>query len=553
LEQEQLIELLVLLGGTLVLATFFGTYLARMISYENRPIEKTLAILENKFYRLIGIDVSRQMSWKEYFFALFITNMIVVAVIILILVFQNYLPFSNNVKGFSLDLAVHTAMSFITDTNLQHYAGDQQLSNLSQMLAITFTMFVAPSSGIAAAFAFIRSFIRKNFGLGNFYMDFIRVILTLLLPVSFVSALILMMFGVPQTLDSSITINPLESAIINNGNNSSTTTEEQTLITIGPVASLESIKELGSNGGGFFGANSGHPFENPTGLSNLYEMFLMLIIPFSFPIAYAKLMGLGRGLSILVTMLIGFGVLLSFSLTSENGPLLLETRFGSFGSALFDTSSLATNTGAVNSSLAGMSSESVTAFFLAMFVQAIPGAVGTGMMTMIVYVLLTLFIVGLMVGKTPEFMSMKISPRDIKLSMLIFLLHPAIILIPTVISFTTGNAQAIVGEQVTAMGFTQTLYEYTSAAANNGSDYFGTSADTPFWNLSTAIIMFLGRYVPIGLMLAIAGSFTIKDRKEVIEPIQTKGPLFISILVVMTFLLTALSFFPFLIMGPISI
>jgi K+-transporting ATPase ATPase A chain len=552
LEQQQLIELLVLLGGTLVLATFFGTYLARMISFENRPIERTLAIVESRFYSLIGIDVSKQMSWKEYFFALFITNMMVVAVIILILVFQNYLPFSNNVEGFSLDLAVHTAISFITGTNIQHYAGEQQLSNLSQMLAITFTMFVAPASGIAAAFAFIRSFIRKNFGLGNFYMDFIRIILTLLLPVSFASALLLMMIGVPQTLDHSITITPLESTIIN-GNNSSTITEEQTLITIGPVASLESIKELGNNGGGFFGSNSGHPFENPTGLSNLYEIFLMLIIPFSFPIAYAKLMGLGRGLSILVTMLIGFGVLLSLSLTSENGPLLLETRFGSFGSALFDTSSLATNSGAVNSSLAGMSSESITAFFLAMFVQAIPGALGTGMMTMIVYVLLTLFIVGLMVGKTPEFMSMKINPRDIKLSMLIFLLHPAIILIPTVIAFTTGNAQAIIGEQVTAMGFTQTLYEYTSAAANNGSDYFGTSADTPFWNWSTAIIMFLGRYVPIGLMLAIAGSFTLKDRKEVIEPIKTKGPLFISILVVMTFLLTALSFFPFLIMGPISI
>jgi len=550
LEQQQLIELLVLLGGTLVLATFFGTYLARMISYENRPIEKTLAIVENRFYRLIGIDVNKQMTWKEYFFALFITNMIVVVVIILILVFQNYLPFSNNIEGFSIDLAVNTAISFITDTNLQHYAGDQQLSNLSQMVAITFTMFVAPASGIAAAFAFIRSFIRKNFGLGNFYMDFIRVILTLLLPVSFVSALILMMIGVPQTLDSSITINPLETTIINNNN--STITQEQTL-TIGPVASLESIKLLGSNGGGFFVSNSGHPFENPTGLSNLYEMFLMLIIPLSFPIAYAKLMGLGRGLSILTTMLIGFGVLLSLSLTSQNGPLLLETRFGSFGSALFDTISLGTNTGAVNSALAGMSSEAVTSFFLAMFVQAIPGAVGTGMMTMIVYVLLTLFIVGLMVGKSPEFMSMKISPRDIKLSMLIFLLHPAIILIPTVISFTTGNAQAIIGEQVTAMGFTQTLYEYTSAAANNGSDYFGTSADTSFWNWSTAIVMFLGRYVPIGLMLAIAGSFTIKDRKEVIEPIKTKGPLFISILVVMTFLLTALSFFPFLIMGPFSI
>jgi K+-transporting ATPase ATPase A chain len=551
LEQQQLIELIVLLGGTLVLATFFGTYLARMISYENRPIEKTLAIVENRFYRLIGIDAIKQMTWKEYFFALFITNMIVVVVIILILVFQNYLPLSNNLEGFSIDLAVNTAISFITDTNLQHYAGDQQLSNLSQMLAITFTMFVAPASGIAAAFAFIRSFIRKNFGLGNFYMDFIRIILTLLLPVSFISALLLMILGVPQTLDSSIIINPLESTIISSNNFTIEKGEQK--VTIGPVASLDSIKQLGSNGGGFFVSNSGHPFENPTGLSNLYQMFLMLIIPLSFPIAYAKLMGLGRGLSILTTMLIGFSVLLSLSLTSQSGPQLLETRFGSFGSYLFDTISLATNTGAVNSALAGMSSESVTSFFLAMFVQAIPGAVGTGMMTMIVYVLLTLFIVGLMVGKSPEFMSMKISPRDIKLAMLIFLLHPTIILIPTVIAFTTGNAQQLVGEQITPMGFTQTLYEYTSSAANNGSDYFGTSADTPFWNWSTTIVMFLGRYVPIGLMLAIAGSFTIKERKEVIEPIKTKGPLFISILVVMTFLLTALEYFPFLVIGPISI
>ena len=516
-----------------------------MISYENRPIEKTLAIVESRFYRLIGIDVSKQMTWKQYFFALFVTDMVVAIIVVLILMFQNYLPSDAPVEGFSIDLAVHTAISFITDTNLQHYAGDQQLSVLSQMAAITFAMFVAPASGIAAAFAFIRSFIRKNFGLGNFYMDFIRVILTLLLPVSFVSALILMIMGVPPTLDSSITINPLESTIDNN------TSEQQT--TIGPVASLESIKLLGSNGGGFFVSNSAHPFENPTGLSNVYEMFLMLIIPLSFPIAYAKLIGLGRGTSILVTMLIGFGVLLSFSLTSESGPQLLETRFGSFGSALFDTTSIGTNTGALNSALAGMSSNSVTSFFLAMFVQAIPGAVGTGMMTMIVYVLLTLFIVGLMVGKTPEFMSMKISPKDIKLAIFIFLLHPAIILIPTVIAFTTGNAQAIVGEQVTSMGFTQTLYEYTSAAANNGSDYFGTSADTPFWNWSTAIVMFLGRFVPLGLMLTIAGSFTVKDRKEVVEPIKTQGPLFISVLVVMTFLLAALSFFPFLVMGPISI
>jgi K+-transporting ATPase ATPase A chain len=536
---DTIIQFTILLGGTLGLAIPFGMYIARMISFEMRPLEKTLAKVESGFYRVIGIDATRQMTWKQYFFALFLTNMIVVVFVIFVLTLQNFFPSSQHVNGLPLDLAFHTAVSFVTDTDLQHYAGDQQLSNVSQMIAITFTMFVAPASGIVAAFAFIRSFIRKNFGLGNFYMDFIRVILTLLLPVAIVSSLLLMIMGVPQTLNSSVTADTLE------GN--------KQVIKMGPVASLLSIKQLGSNGGGFFGANSGHPFENPTGLSNMYEMFLMLIIPLSFPIAYAKLIGKWRGISILIAMLIGFGSLLAIAFTAASGPKLLETRFGDFGSILFNIISITSNTGAVNSSLLGMSPNAITSFLIAMFVQSIPGAVGTGMMTMIIYVILTLFVVGLMVGKTPEFMSMKISPRDIKLAVFIFLIHPAIILIPAVIALSTGDAQAIIGGKVTPMGFTQTLYEYTSAAANNGSDYFGTSANTPFWNLSTAIVIFLGRYVPIGLMLAIAGSFTVKDRREVIEPIKTQGPLFITILVVVTFLLTALTFFPFLVIGPFSI
>jgi K+-transporting ATPase ATPase A chain len=528
------------MGGTLGLAIPFGLYIARMISFEMRPLENTLARVESGFYKLVGIDATKQMTWKQYFFALFLTNMIVVVFIILILTLQNYLPSHENFKGLSMDLAFNTAISFVTDTNLQHYAGDQQLSNLSQMIAITFTQFVAPASGIVAAFAFIRSFIRKNFGLGNFYVDFIRVIITLLLPVAVVSSLVLMAIGVPQTLNTTITAHTLE------GNKQD--------IRVGPVASLLAIKQLGSNGGGFYGANSAHPFENPTGLSNLYEMFLMLVIPLSFPIAYAKLIGKWRGVSILIAMLISFGSLLIIAFTAISGPSLLETRFGSFGSVLFNAISITTNTGAVNSSLLGMSPNAVTSLLLAMFVQAIPGAVGTGMMTMIIYVILTLFIVGLMVGKTPEFLSMKISPRDIKLSVFIFLIHPAIILIPTVIALSTGDAQAIMGGgKLNPLGFTQTLYEYTSAAANNGSDYFGTSANTPFFNVSTAIVIFLGRYLPIGLMLAIAGSFTIKDRREVIEPIKTQGPLFISVLTVITFLLTALTFFPFLIIGPFSI
>lgn len=537
---EPIIQLTAIIGGTLGLAVVFGVYLARLIAYETRPLEKTLSKVENGFYKLIGIDKDHQMTWKQYFFAIILTNGIAFALVFFVLFFQDSIPIlSSPAKdGFPGDLAFNTAISFVTNTDLQHYIGDQHLTIFSQMVALTFVMFVAPATGISAAFAFIRAFIRKNFGLGNFYVDFTRVIITLLLPVAFISSLVLMLLGVPQTFDSSVIVTTLEG-------------KEQS-ITLGPVASLESIKELGSNGGGYYGSNSANPFENPNGLSNAYEIMLMLVIPVAFPIAYGKLIGRGRGVSVLIAMLIAFGLLVAIGNVVESGPGALETRFGSFGSVLFNIASISTNTGAVNSGLIGMAPNAVTSLFLAMFVQAIPGADGTGMMTMIVYVILTLFIVGLMVGKTPEFMSMKISSRDIKLAVFIFLIHPALILIPTVLAFTTGNAQALVGDSITPLSYTQVLYEYTSAAANNGSDYFGASANTPFWNWSTGIVMLLGRYLPLGLMLAIAGSFTIKERKEVIEPIKTQGGLFIAILLIMTFLLTALTFFPFIMIGPFS-
>jgi K+-transporting ATPase ATPase A chain len=537
---EPIIQLTAVIGGTLGLAVLFGLYIARMIAYETRPLEKTLSRVENGLFRVIGIDKDRQMTWKQYLAALMITNGIAAGLLFSVLMLQESIPILSDParEGFTVDLAFMQAVSFVTNTNLQHYAGDQQLTVFSEMVLI-FMMFVAPASGMAAAFAFIRGFIRKNFGLGNFYVDFTRIILTLLLPVSFLSAILLMLLGVPQTLDSSVTVTTVEG-------------QEQTIVT-GPVASLESIKELGSNGGGYYYANSAHPFENPNDLSNMYEIILILVIPVAFPIAYGKLVGWGRGVSILLAMMIGFGMLLAIGMVAESGPGALETRFGSFGSVLFNIASISTNTGAVNSGLVGMAPNAVISLLLGMFVQAIPGADGTGIMTMIVYVILTLFIVGLMVGKTPEYMSMKISSKDIKLAVFIFLLHPALILISTALAFTTGNAQVIVGNEITPLLYTETLYEYTSAAANNGSDYFGTSADTPFWNWSTGIVMFLGRYVPIGLMLALAGSFTMKDRKEVIEPIKTQGGMFISVLLIMTFLLTALTFFPFIVIGPFSI
>jgi potassium-transporting ATPase potassium-binding subunit len=417
-----IIQFFILMGGTIGLATLFGTYLARMISFEMRPLEKTFAKAESRFYKILGINPTKQMSWKEYFLSLFLIDLVVLIFVVIILTFQNYMPLSEGKGGLSIDLAFNTAIGFIADTDLQHYVGDQQLSNFSQMIALTFTMFVAPASGIAAAFAFIRSFIRKNFGLGNFYVDFIRIIFTFLLPVALVSSIILMMMGVPQTLNSHIITSTLESIVKENDKAIAATTATAAGQTtdIGPIASFESIKLLGSNGGGFFGSNSGHPFENPTGLSNIYEMFLMLIIPLSFPFAYAKLIGKGRGISILLVILVSFGALIAMALSIGSVSISLETRFGSFDSGLFNTISIATNTGATNSALSAMSPNAITSFFLAMFVQAIPGVVGIGMIVIMVYVILTLFIVGLMVGKTPEFMNMKINPKDIKLAVSYF-------------------------------------------------------------------------------------------------------------------------------------
>ncbi|MGA8911287.1 MAG: potassium-transporting ATPase subunit KdpA, partial [Nitrososphaeraceae archaeon] len=329
---DPIVQITVLFGGSLGAAILFGLYIARMISFEMRPLEKPLARIENGFFRLIGIDVNQQMTWKEYLFALLLTDGIVAAIIFVIFLIQNILPTANlGLKGLSVDLAFNTAISFITNTNLQHYAGDQQLSILSQMIAVTFPMFIAPASAMAAGFAFIRAFIRKNFGLGNFYVDFIRITITLLLPVAFISSLLLMFWGVPQTLNSSVTIGR-------------TLEGHKQTFTVGPVASLESIKMLGHNGGGFFGSNSAHPFENPNGFTNIYEVFLILIIPLSFPIAYGKLVGRGRGVAILIAMIIGLGTMFTLALITQSGPTGLETRFGSFGSLLFNVISIATNT-----------------------------------------------------------------------------------------------------------------------------------------------------------------------------------------------------------------
>ncbi|MGC8566764.1 MAG: potassium-transporting ATPase subunit KdpA [Caldisphaera sp.] len=491
---------------------------------------KVFEKIENKIFNFLNIDKNYSMNWKEYFISLLLLNIIFIVFDTIFLSYQGFLSFIGpKYKGLSIDLSFNTAISFVTNTNLQHYIGELNLSITSQILVITSSMFIGPSTGLSAFYAFTRGFLRKSKYIGNFYVDFIRSFLFLILPISIVTSIIFISLGLPQTF------NPYY------------ITNTHQIIYTGPVASLESIKLLGNNGGGYYGSNSANLFENPSNLSNYFEMLLMLVFPLSMPLAFGRLLGKKRGFSILASMIIGMAIIIVLSVISPPKGII-SVRFGNYSSLLFNSVSLSTNTGALSSSLYSMSSMAITGFLLAMFIQSIPGSIGTGFMYMIVYVILTLFILGLMVGKMPEIMGMKINPKDIKLSIGVFLTHPILILIPTAIALSFSFLHL----KINAYTYTQILYEFTSSAANNGSDYLSIIANTQFYNYSTAIVMFLGRYLPIGLMLALSNSFSTKDRKAEIEPIPTEGLLFILILLFMIFLLTVLTFFPFIIIGPFS-
>ena len=527
--------LVVSVGLTLFLAYGLGKYMAHLIRGTPRPFEGTLSKIENAVFRFAGIDPKRSMDWKEYVIALLLVDLVFAILTWIVLGLQGTLPGDpRGLPPFSWDLNFNTTTSFITNTNLQHYAGDQSLDITSQ-LVLNLCQFVAPASAVAVGLAFIRPFIQKGKGIGNFYADFVRSTLTILLPISFVAALILMAVGVPETFSNTFTTGSIVGG-------------SQTFI-VGPIASFSSIMELGQNGGGFYGANLSAPFANPNGISDLVYLVLMMLIPLAFIFAYGELVGRGRGRALMVAVLAPFVGLLVYSLTIASGPTGLETRFGDFGSVLFQFFSISTDTGATNAVLSGLSPRTGASLFTFMFVQAIPGGSGVGFMTLVIYAFLTLFMVGLMVGKTPEFLGMKISGWDVKLAVLTFIIHPLMILVPAAIAYASGNVTAILGAHSGAAGFTQVFYEYTSASANNGSDYLGTLANTPFWNVSTGIVMVVGRYAPIIFMMAIAGSFATKDRRDTPEPIKTDGWPFTVTLIGVTFVLTALAFLPFLILG----
>jgi potassium-transporting ATPase potassium-binding subunit len=542
IDAYQALLVVLILGSAIFAGWLLAPYVVRVYSRAPGRLDRLLNPIENAIYRVVGADPAHTMGWKEYFLAALYVNLVQMVIAFIILTYQGVLPLNpQHFLGLRWDTAFNTAISIATNTNLQHYNGEFQLSYLSQMTAIQFLQFTSAATGICAAVAFVRGLTSGAKDMGNFYVDFVRSITRILIPLCLVAAIILVWMGIPQTLAGYEKVTTLE-GIVNGASQ---------VIRIGPVASLVSIMQIGTNGGGYYGANSANPFQNPTPATDIFEIFLMLLMPTTLCFVYGGILGKKsetRPILFAAYALFAIDLIIAFIPNVSLGAGI-ETRIGGFFSQFWIVVTTAVTTGSVNTALSAMPPFVIISAFLGMLIQATPGGKGVGLMYMVMYVIITVFIVGLMSGRTPEYLGFKITSRDVKLVMIAFLIHPLIILIPTILAFATGAAGAV-GAGLNATGFTEVFYEFTSAAANNGSDYLGASANTLFFNVSTAVVMFLGRYAPIGVLLALAGSVIGRKRSTEIG-LRTDSLVFTGVLVVSILILVVLTFFPFLALGPI--
>lgn len=579
-----MLQLILTLIIYLILVIPVGRYLYHIAAGKHTFADPILDRVDGAIYKIGGVDPRRGMNWKQYALALIGTNAVMIAVGYLILRLQSIpLLNPNGIEGMDPALAFNTIISFMTNTNLQHYAGESGLSYLSQMLVITFMMFVSAASGYAACVAFIRGLTGKSKDhVGNFFADLVRITTRVLLPFSLVGGLLLVWQGVPQNFSGNMVVETLEGTF--------------QVIATGPVAALEIIKHLGTNGGGFFGANSSTPMENPTILSNLIELYSMMLLPGACVITFGKMANDGRrgqqenkkpehtlpvhreritarlfgreGRSIFLAMGILFaaGLSLCFWAESQGNPALAEigldqsmgsmegkeVRFGVAQSALFTTVTTSFTTGTVNNMHDTLTPLGGLVPLLHMMLNCVFGGKGVGLMNIVLYAILAVFICGLMVGRTPEYLGKKIEGREMKLTALAIIIHPLLILAFSALAVATSAGQA----GITNPGFhglTQVLYEYASSAANNGSGFEGLADNTNFWNITTGIVMFLGRYLPIVIQLAIAGSLMKKNFvNESAGTLQTSTVSFAVILVFVVYIFAALTFFPTLALGPIA-
>jgi len=584
--------LLALLGVLLLLVKPLGLYMAGVLNGEPPMATRLGGRIEAGIYRSCGIRPDEEMAWPQYAIALLLFSLLGALLVYGLQRLQYWLPLNPQEMGaVRADSAFNTAVSFITNTNWQGYSGESTMGYLVQMAGLAVQNFLSAATGIAVAIALVRGFARNSAGvIGNFWVDLTRTTLYVLLPIAALLAVALVSTGVIQNFKGYQVATILEpvtyqqpktdsagNALTDSGGNpvvENITTRTQYL-PMGPVASQESIKELGTNGGGFLSANSAHPYENPSAVANFLEMLAILVIPFALTYTFGRMIGDPRqGWALLVAMLVLLVPLIAMAYYNEQhgNPLLSaqgidqnagvtqsggnmegkETRFGIAASSLFAAVTTATSCGAVNGMHDSMTPlGGFVPLFLIQLSELAPGGVGTGLYTILIFAILGVFIAGLMIGRTPEYLGKKIEATEMKLASIYILTTPFLVLIGTAVAVVTTAGKSSVANPG-PHGFSEILYAFSSAANNNGSAFGGLSANTVFYNIATALAMWLGRYWPIVAALALAGSLAAKKRIPVTEgTMPTHGPLFVALLVGSILLIGVLTYVPALALGPV--
>ena len=542
-----------------------GRYMAQIVMGRPTKLDRIFDPIDNAIYFLIGRRVAAQaMTWRTYTVHMLVTNLVMAIIIYLVLSFQNWLPLNQlNFPAVDPLLAFNTAISFVTNTNWQAYGGESTLSNFSQMGAITFAMFTSATTGFVVAMAWIRAFTVGNGGadLGNFYRDFIRFITRVLMPICFLVALFMIAQGAVQTFDASIVVHTLQGG-------------DQTMV-VGPVASQGTIELIGTNGGGFYNANSAHPFQNPTPVTNIVLIVLMASLPASIVVTFGEMIGNRRQAwvlyGVLGTLLVLF-LLLCVAPEQYGTPMLAnagidthaslnqpggnmegkEVRFGISASGLFAAITTAFTTGAVNSAHDSYTPLAGITMIGQMMLQCVFGGKGVGFLNALIYGLIAVFVAGLMVGRTPEFLGKKIEKQEIILVSLALLIHPLVILTATAGSVLAPYALSSLANNG-IHGYEEILYAFSSSAANNGSAFAGLNANTPWFNLATASVILIGRYPPIIFLMAVAGSVARKPTTPATTATLRTDTVSFGVFWFATILIVgALTFFPALVLGPIA-
>jgi potassium-transporting ATPase potassium-binding subunit len=558
---SEILGIIVMYGLVMLLAIPLGRYIGKIFNYESTWLDKIFNPIDKLFFKIGGINPTKEMNWKQHLVALLTINVVWFIISMLVLTNMLWLPLNpDGNPSMSGDLAFNTTVSFITNTNLQHYSGESGLSYLGQ-LTLMLWQFISAGCGMAICAAVFMAMKEKTSEtLGNFYSFFVRSCTRVLLPLSFVVAIILVMNGTPMTFEGKDTITTLE------GN-------EQN-VSRGPVAAFVAIKQLGTNGGGFYGPNSANPMENPNYLTNIVENVSIALIPIAMVFALGFILKRKKlSWTIYSVMTLGFLVLLIPAVISEmNGNPAIshmgiaqsmgsmegkEVRFGAAASANWATYTTVTSNGSVNAMHDSMTPIAGMTTLLGMMINCFYGGVGVGFLNFYIFIILGVFISGLMVGRTPEFLGKKIEAKEMKIAMFIALLHPFLILVGTALAshLYASDPEALSGWLANPgyHGFSEMLYEFTSSSANNGSGFEGLGDNTPFWNIATGIVMLLARYLPIIGPVAIAGMLAQKQYiPESNGTLKTDTSTFGLMVFAVIFIVAALSFFPALTLGPIA-